>query len=76
MARVGLIVCTIVLLSASGSDAAGRQAQGNNPPQQPSTAWAPSAPTGTQYSCRLNPNQPPRERRKKVSLICTPVLPQ
>ena len=69
MARLAVIACTFVL-SLNAAAALAREPHGRQA-QQHAEAAAPKTDAGTMmYSCRLNPKQPPQERRKKVSLIC------
>jgi hypothetical protein len=76
MARLAVVACTFLLLSLYAAAALARQPDIREA-QQRTEAAAPKSDAGTaHYSCRLDPNQPPKGRRKKVSLICTPLTNQ
>jgi len=75
MARLAVIACTFVL-SLTAAAALAREPDSRQA-QQGAEAAAPKTDAGTMmYSCRLNPKQPPQERRKKVSLVCEPLVSQ
>jgi len=76
MGRLGVIASTILLMLPVSSSAGLAGQSAGKIVEQRIDAATPKSDTGVLYSCRPNPKQPPTERRKKVSLICTPVLTQ
>ena len=74
MARLHVIAAIIGVVICFNA-AAARQPQNRQAQQQMENVVPPSG-ARSLYSCRLNPNQPGKERRKKVSLICEPVMSQ
>jgi len=76
MGRLAVIASTMLLVLSLNAAALAGQPE-KRQAQQRTERTAPTTDTGTmQYSCRLNPDQPPKERRKKVSLICEPLVSQ
>jgi hypothetical protein len=76
MVRFPAIAATIALLTFfNAATGTARQPQSRQAEQHIESAVSQSE-TRSLYSCRLNPNQSAKERRKKVSLICEPVVNQ